>query len=126
MPELLVGVPLPAIALEVLRFAVPAPYLAQLAYFGRTVTPTEALRIGVVDEVVPENQLLAHAFRTANQMAAIPEKPFEMTKRELRAPCIERFEAERAKLDAEVLQTWCSPQTLNTIKAYVARTLRKK
>jgi len=125
MPELLVGVPLPAIAMEVLRFAVPAPYLAQLAYFGRTVTPTEALRIGMVEEVVPENQLLGHAFRTANQMAAIPEKPFEMTKRELRAPYIERFEAERARLDVEVLQTWCSPQTFNAIKAYVTRTLRK-
>lgn len=126
MPELLFGVPLPAIAMEVLRFAVPASHLAQLAYFGRTVTPVEALRMGMIEEVVPENQLLGHAFRTANQMAAIPDKPFELTKRELRAPYLERFERERAKLDAEVLETWCSPQTLESIKAYIARSLRKK
>jgi enoyl-CoA hydratase len=125
MPELLVGVPLPAIALEVLRFAVPAPYLAQLAYCGRTVTPTEALRIGMVEELVPENQLLGHAFRTANQMAAIPEKPFEMTKRELRAPFIERFKTERSKIDAEVLATWCSPETIDRIKTYIARSLKR-
>ena len=125
MPELLAGVPLPAIAMEVLRFAVPAPHLAQLAYFGRTVTPIEALRMGMVEEVVPENQLLGHAFRTANQLAAIPDKPFKMTKRELRAPYLERFERERARLDAEVLETWSSPQTLEAIKSYAARALRK-
>jgi enoyl-CoA hydratase len=124
-PELLVGVPLPSIAMEVLRFAVPAPHLAQLAYLGRTVTPTEALRMGMIEEVVPENQLLGHAFRTANQMATIPDKAFQITKRELRAPYIKRFEAERAKVDAEVLQTWSSPETLATIKAYVARSLRR-
>lgn len=126
MPELLVGVPLPAIAMEVLRFAVPAPHLAQLAYFGQTVTPVEALRIGMVEEVVPEDRLLGHAFRTANQMAAIPDKPFEITKRELRAPYLERFHRERAKLDAEVLENWSSPETLKSIKSYIARGLRKK
>jgi enoyl-CoA hydratase len=125
MPELLVGVPLPAIAMEVLRFAVPAPHLAQLAYFGRTVTPAEALQMGILEEVVPENHLLAHAFRTANHMAAIPDKPFQITKRQLRASYVERFEAERAKYDAEILQTWCSPHTLESIKAYIARALRK-
>ena len=126
MPELLVGVPLPAIVMEILRFAVPAPHLAQLAYFGRTVTPVEALRMGMVDEVVPENHLLSHAFRTANQLASVPDKPFQITKREIRAPYLERFERQRAKLDAEVLETWCSAQTLDAIKSYVARALRKK
>jgi enoyl-CoA hydratase len=126
MPELLVGVPLPAIAMEVLRFAVPAPHLAQLVYFGQIVTPLEALRMGMVEEVVPENQLFGHAFRIANQMATIPNKPFAMTKRALRAPYIERFERDRDKLDAEVLETWSSPQTLDSIKAYIARSLRRK
>jgi enoyl-CoA hydratase/carnithine racemase len=126
MPELLVGVPLPAIVMEILRFAIPAPQLAQLAYFGRAVTPVEALRMNILDEVVPENHLIAHAFRTANQMATIPDKAFKITKRELRAPYIERFERERAKLDAEVLETWCSAQTLDAIKSYIARSFQKK
>lgn len=125
MPELIVGVPLPAIAMEVLRYAVPAPHLAQLAYCGRTVTPAEALAMGMVEELVPESQLFSHAFRTANQMAAIPEETFRMTKRELRAPFIERFDRERSRIDAEVVANWCSPGTIERIKAYVARSLRK-
>jgi enoyl-CoA hydratase len=125
MPELLVGVPLPSIVIEVLRFAVPTQHLAQLAYFGRLVEPTEGLRLGMLEEVVPEKHLLGHAFRIANQMAAIADGPFLMTKHELRAPFVERFEAQRARVDAEVLSTWCASKTLDLIKTYIARTLRK-
>jgi enoyl-CoA hydratase len=125
MPELLIGVPLPAITIEVLRFAVPPSHLPQLAYFGRTFSPAEALRMGLVEEVVPASQLLGHAFRTANQLGTIPDKAFSLTKRELREPYLRRFQEVRAKVDAEILEAWCSPSTLERLKVYVHRTLKK-
>src|SRR6266508_4375168 len=42
-PELLVGVPFPAAALEIVRFAVPGDRLQQLVLTGRTLPADEAL-----------------------------------------------------------------------------------
>jgi len=42
-------------------------------------------------------------------LAAVPDKAFEMTKRELRAPYLKRFDAVRAAVDSEALEE-CAPQ----------------
>ena len=126
IPELLVGVPFPAIAMEVLRFAVPRPHLAQLLYSGRNLTPAEALQIGLIDTIVPTDQLLDQACTKAARLAAVPDKAFEMTKRELRAPYLKRFDAVRAAVDSEALEEWCAPQTLAGIRNYLDRTVKRK
>src|SRR5262245_33186251 len=72
LPELLVGVPFPAAALEVVRFAVPSDNVQSLVYTGRTLPPNEALSAGIIDEVVPAEGLLARAQEVARQLAQIP------------------------------------------------------
>ena len=47
--EMLVGVPFPALAFEVLRAAVPAEYLAEFAYSGATYMTDDALECGWID-----------------------------------------------------------------------------
>lgn len=125
VPELLVGVPLPAVAMEVLRFAVPRPHLAQLTYSGKTVKSEEGLPLGLIDEMVSADQLLDHACQAATRLAAIPGKAFEITKRELRGPYLKRLDAVRKTSDAETLETWSTPETLETIRSYVSRTFKK-
>jgi enoyl-CoA hydratase len=50
LPELLVGVPFPAAAMEVVRFAVSRDKIQSLIYTGRTLLPHEALAAGLVDK----------------------------------------------------------------------------
>src|SRR5215468_910513 len=71
VPELLVGVPFPATALEVVRFAVPRDKVQSLIYTGRTLPPREALTAGLVDEVVAPDDLLARAREIARQLAEL-------------------------------------------------------
>ena len=59
-------------------------------------------------------------------LAAVPDKAFEMTKRELRAPYLKRFDAVRAAVDSEALEEWCAPQTLAGIRNYLDRTVKRK
>src|SRR5688572_26701038 len=47
IPELLVGVPFPAVALEVVRFAVASDRVQSLVYTGKTLLPQEALQAGL-------------------------------------------------------------------------------
>src|SRR5215471_8481474 len=84
VPELLVGVPFPAAALEVVRFAVPRDKVQSLIYTGRTLPPQDALTAGLVDEVVAPGALPARAQEVAQQLARIPPQVYRLTKQSLR------------------------------------------
>jgi enoyl-CoA hydratase len=116
VPELLVGVPLPAIAAEILQFA--AGRDAQwLAYTGGTITPEEARGRGLVDEVVAPDLLMSRAMEIAQRLAAAPADAFRITKLQFRR---------RADLDRESLAVWSRPDVHAHIREYLSVTVRKK
>ena len=123
IPEMLVGVPFPAAVLEVIRFAVPTQYLQMLMYTGRTVTPDEALRVGLVDEVT--DNLDARAQEMARHFASLPADAFTLAKRQLRDKVITRAKHYAHEFDGEVLEAWSAPETHARVRDYLARTVRK-
>ncbi|MBU2015536.1 MAG: enoyl-CoA hydratase/isomerase family protein, partial [Alphaproteobacteria bacterium] len=58
---------------------------SQLSLTGEMIDAAEALRIGLVSEVVPDEDLMATARRQADAIAANPPHATRMTKRLLRA-----------------------------------------
>jgi enoyl-CoA hydratase len=125
IPELLVGVPFPAAALEVVRFAVPRHKVQSLIYTGRTVPPQEAIAVGLIDEVVAPDALQARAQETARQLALIPPQVYRLTKQSLRAEALERIERASELQEQEVLAVWSTAETHAHIREYLRRTLRK-
>jgi enoyl-CoA hydratase len=125
VPELLVGVPFPSAALEVVRFAVPRDRVQSLIYRGRTVEPQDALASGLVDEVIAPDQLLGRAREVAQQLALIPPQVYRLTKQALRAEALERMDRDGELHDQEVLEVWSSAETHTHIREYLRRTLRK-
>jgi len=121
--ELLVGVPLPPVAIEIMRDATAPQHFAEAILSGATFTPVEALARGWVHEVVEPSALLERAVEAANALAALPPKAFALSKRQIRQPALQRMQA--ADVDAAVEQIWAAPETLVRIRDYVARTLRK-
>jgi enoyl-CoA hydratase len=124
VPELLVGVPFPSAALEIVRFAVPRDKVQSLIYTGRTVSAQEALAAGVVDELVAPDALLARAHALAQQLALIPPPTYRLTKQALRAAALEQMD-KGAALDQAALEVWSSPETHAHIRDYLRRTLGK-
>jgi enoyl-CoA hydratase len=123
IPELLVGVPFPASVVEIIRFAVPPQHLQMLMYTGRTVTPDEALRLGIVDEVAED--LEARANEIARHFASLPPEPLTLVKRQLRDKAISRAKHYAHELDADALELWRAPDTHERIRAYLASTVKK-
>jgi enoyl-CoA hydratase len=126
VPELLVGVPFPAMALEVLRFAVPPERVQEIVYTGGTWTADAALERGLVDEVAEPDALAARAADVAAQLAAVPPAAFRITKRLLRSEVVERARRLAAANDAEAAAVWSAPETHEHIRAYLARTIGKR
>jgi enoyl-CoA hydratase len=125
LPELLVGVPFPAAALEIVRFAVPRGNAPSLIYAGRTLSPRDALTAGLVDEVVAPTDLMARAQEVARQLASIPPQVHRLTKQALRAEALERIERTGAMLDPEALEMWSADETHAHIRDYMRRTVGK-
>jgi len=122
--ELLVGLPFPAAATEILRFAVGTPRLKEISYFGRTYPAAEAVALGLADEAVDGASVLPRAVAVAAEFAALPGEPLRHTRRQLRAPALDLIARQRAD-DELVRQMWASPAARAAVDRYVTKTLRK-
>jgi len=104
---------------------VPRQHLQTLTYTGKTYAPEDARAWGLVDEVVPEGELMERAAEAAGRLAAIPAGSFRVTKEHLRHPTVERIDALQGQVDAEVTDLWASPEIREHIREYLDRTLKK-
>ncbi|MGD9767242.1 MAG: enoyl-CoA hydratase/isomerase family protein [Pseudolabrys sp.] len=123
--EILVGVPFPPLAFEVMRSVTAPQYLAEAILTGATVTADEAVARGWVNALVPREDILSRAVAAAEKLAAVSPAAFAMGKRQLRQPAAERMAASGAALEAEVTEIWVADATLARMRDFVARTLKK-
>jgi enoyl-CoA hydratase len=124
--ELKVGVPFPMIPLEILRFAIPMPHLQTVALGADTYLPDDALRLGIVDEVVDDARLLVRAQEIAEGLGAVPADSFRRAKESLRRPVREALDRHAARVDASVMAAWRSDEVRGAVRAYVTKTLGAK
>ena len=122
--ELLVGVPFPVAALEILRFAVGTARLGDLTCSGRTCPAEEALSLGLIDEAAEEAAVLPRAVAIAAGLAALPAGPLRHTRRQIRGPAIDRIAGQRGTDDELVYRMWDSPAVREAIGQYIRVTLR--
>ncbi|MFM8536431.1 MAG: enoyl-CoA hydratase/isomerase family protein [Acidimicrobiia bacterium] len=125
IPELAVGVPFPALPLQIMAARVPDGHLRDLVFTGRTVKIDEAKTLGLIDEKCPAGMLMDRATEVAQQLAAIPAGAFALTKEAFYSPILVRTQ-QLADLNARVDEAWMQPHTYDTIRAYLEKTVPKK
>jgi enoyl-CoA hydratase len=123
--ESLVGVPFPALAFEILRFAVPPRHLPEFTLSGATYATDVALQRGWIDEIAEPGELIEDAIAVAQELALLSPAAFAQTKMQIRQAVAERMAQSGKATDKAVTAIWTAPETLNHIRDYVARTLKK-
>ncbi len=123
--ELLVGVPFPALAFEIMRHCTPPYFFSETILSGATVAADMAAHRGWVNEAVAPAQLMERAMAAAQSLAALSPAAFAQTKMQIRQPVTERLAQSGAATDKAVTEIWTAPETLAYIHDYVARTLKK-
>lgn len=121
--ELLVGVPFPTAALEPVREVVDGRYLRRLVYESSLLSAEEALDAGLVDEVLPPDDLDRRSLELGERLARIRPPVFAMTKRQLTAPLLERIERFTALHESDAEELWFGEEALDTIRRFVAENL---
>jgi enoyl-CoA hydratase len=123
--ELLVGVPFPALAFEIMRHATPPYFFSETILSGATFPAEVAAHRGWVNEAVEPALVMERAMAAAQSLAALSSPAFAQTKLQIRQAVTERLKQSGQATDKAVTAIWTAPETLGYIRNYVERTLKK-
>jgi enoyl-CoA hydratase/carnithine racemase len=79
--EIKLGVPVPYPGDCVLRHIAGAPNAREVMYTGEFYQPEELFRMGMVDRILPLEQVLQGSIEKARSLGALPQESFAMIKR---------------------------------------------
>jgi len=123
--EVQVGLRMPRPILAVARHVLGTRQAERLCTTATLVDVDEAYRIGLVDEVVPDSEVIPRAIAWARQMIALPPNALAKTRVLSRRDLMRTFEA----MDEEQLELfmdeWFSEETQGAMKALVERLAAK-
>lgn len=118
--EVQLGLPLPTPIRGLYDFVLGPRLSALHGALGTLFEPQQALSVGLVDELAPQDQVLDRALARASAYAALPQAALARTRRESRAPLIAALRgADSAFLDG-IVETWFSAETRSGFEAALA------
>lgn len=91
LSEVRVGIPFPASTLEVIRAELTASVARRLVLAGAYLDPDGAQKAGIVDEVVPPEQLLNRAVEVAKEVGSMPREGYARIKGQVRGAIVARL-----------------------------------
>lgn len=123
--EVQVGLPLPPVIYSALQRLVGARQAARLAIGGLLISPAEALSLGLVDEVVPPEQVVERAVKWCQEWLALPSVAMTRTRREARAELAGLFEQKLPREIEEISGWWWDEQVQSVLRSLVERLAKK-
>ena len=125
LSEVQVGLPLPPVILHALRRLLGAHIAERLAVTGALMSPQEAAHIGLIDEVVPTDQVGVRAIAWGEAILALPHGAMSFTRTRARADLASLFERDLTSEIDEMQEAWWKAETQAKLNA-VAERLAKK
>jgi enoyl-CoA hydratase/carnithine racemase len=117
--EVEVGIALPAEMMLPLRRLVGAGAAERLAVGGLMVRPEEALRLGLVDEVVPAESVVERSLERLRSLLARPRHAMLATRRLFRSELVSALS--EGTLRRQLVEQWFSEETQGALRALVER-----
>lgn len=91
LSEVRLGIPFPASSLEVIKAELTASAVRRLVLAGAYLDPRSALAVGIVDELVPPDQLLDRAVEVAKEVGSMPREGYARIKSQVRGAIVARL-----------------------------------
>lgn len=124
--EAQVGIPIPPVIWAGARRLLGLRHAEQLAVSGALLTAREALAVGLVDEVVPLDDVVGRARAWCERLLALPPEAMSGTRRLARADLVSIFQADLRPELERVIAAWWSAETQATLRALVERLAKKR
>jgi enoyl-CoA hydratase len=110
LTEARVGIPFPAVPMMVLHAECAPQDVRYTTLFSHTFGSDEAHRRGILDELVPPQNVLERAIQVARDMAGMPSDGYRRVKYQVRQAAIARIQEFLAQGRDPMLEGWLSPE----------------
>ncbi|RME04103.1 MAG: enoyl-CoA hydratase/isomerase family protein [Deltaproteobacteria bacterium] len=107
--EVLLGLPLPLVAIDIFRYAVPNPAVQSYVLFsGAIFSPRQARELKLIDEVIAPDDFRGRVIEIAGTWGDKESAPVRKMKELLRAPTIAEIEQRLEETEDPFLDFWFS------------------
>ncbi len=109
--EVAIGASFPRVAFEIVRLRLPHPRASELLLGAALYPASQAVRLGVVDELLPPDTFDATVLRRAQRLAAFPREAYAHTKAMLVADALAHVAAETPAEEAAGAAVWTTAES---------------
>lgn len=109
--EVAIGASFPRVALEIVRLRLPHARAAELALGAALYPAGQAVRLGVVDELLPADGFDDTVFRRAARLGGLPREAYAHTKAALVAHALASVFAETPEEEAAGAAVWTTAES---------------
>lgn len=109
--EIKLGIPVPYITDQILRQVAGDRVATDMLYSGKFIMPAEALQVGVVDEVHPQEAVLERAIEKAASIASYERAAFAAIKATRTEEICAKYQQNAARVNEAFLDCWFSDTT---------------
>jgi enoyl-CoA hydratase len=109
--EVTVGAAFPRTAVEIVRLRLPHACVSELILGAALYPANQAVRLGIVNEVFPPNQLEETVLRRAARLAALPREAYAHAKAALVTDAETRITAETDDEAMRTMAVWLAPES---------------
>ena len=124
--EVRVGLPVPSVIHAALKRLVGARQAERLCVHGLLIAPEEALRIGLVDQVLPPAQVIPAALEWCRSLLELPPQAVAATRKLVRADLSAAVTQLGERSHADLMNVWFSHETQAAMRAMVAQLAARK
>jgi enoyl-CoA hydratase/carnithine racemase len=124
--EVQVGLPVPEVLVKALAYLVGPRQAARLAVGGLLLDPAQALRVGLVDEVLPVDEVVWSATAWAADLLTRPPQAMAATRRLARQPLVAAFDSMGDDALDTIVAAWSAPEAQATLQAIAAKLGKSK
>ena len=109
--EVAIGASFPRAAMEIVRLRLLHARAAELLLGAALYPASQAIRLGIVDELLPAEKLGETVLRRAARMGAFPRDAYAHTKAALVEDAVRRIMHEPPEADERAAAVWTSPES---------------
>jgi enoyl-CoA hydratase/carnithine racemase len=109
--EVAVGAAFPRTAFEIVRLRLAHARASELILGAALYPASQAVRLGIVDEVFPADRFEDTVFRRAARLAAFPREAYAHAKAALVADAAQRIDAETPDEAMQTMAVWLAPES---------------
>jgi enoyl-CoA hydratase/carnithine racemase len=109
-----------------LKLVVGARQAERLAVTGVLISPAEAAHIGLVDELVPADQVVQRALDRCQMFLSLPAQAMSDTRKQARAELTALFAQSLDREIDELMTMWWRPETQTALRAVLQQLEKRK